>query len=120
MTEVYNAESRMGRRRARYRKAGELDLRTRGGRRAKELIAEFTAALGGQLTPAQALAVFRAATLVALAESARARGLAGDKICMDDIVRLDHSAERAVRQLGIGLVQSRRSEPLDEILDGAA
>jgi hypothetical protein len=79
-----------------------LDGRTIAARRARELMATFSAGLGGTLTAGQSLAIGRAAQLVALAEDARARRLDGDMtVTLEDLVRIDNSASRAVRQLGI-------------------
>src|SRR5262245_57316132 len=74
-----------------------LDNRTRSSRRARALVAEFSAALaaryGEGLPPAVAIAVERAATLIVLAEDTRARRLAGDfSITLDDTIRVDRCA----------------------------
>jgi len=54
------------------------------------------------------VAIERTATLVVLAEGTRVRRLAGDlSISLEDVVRLDNVANRAVRQLGI----EKRREP---------
>jgi hypothetical protein len=114
MTEMSSAESapsRMQRRRSRYRKVDELDLRTRAGRRARELICQFETALGGTITDGQRLAVHRAALLTSLAEDKRARSLAGEPINLDDLVRIDRLAMQAVRLLGIDLVGQSKSGP---------
>jgi hypothetical protein len=75
---------------------------TVAARRAAELAKGFEAELGGSLTASQRLAIERAAALVALAEDAKARRLAGDeRISLDDVVRVDGAAARAVKALGI-------------------
>jgi hypothetical protein len=75
-------------------------------------VAAFTAEMGGALTPGQRLAVDRAAQLVALAEDARARRLGGDMaITLEDVVRTDNAAARAVRQLGIGATAAATPPP---------
>lgn len=114
MTELPSAEpapSRLQRRRGRYRKVVELDLRTRAGRRARELIQQFETALGGTITDGQRLAVHRAALLTSLAEDKRARSLAGEPINLDDLVRIDRLAMQAVRLLGIDLLSQPKSVP---------
>jgi hypothetical protein len=79
-----------------------LDGRTRACKRSKQLAQRFTLELGGALTPSQRLAVERAAAMTALSEHAQARSLVGDPaITYEDVVRLDNSAARAVRALGI-------------------
>jgi hypothetical protein len=88
---------------ARLRTLESLDGRTIGARRAKELAKGFAAELAaGGLTATQRLAIERAAQLVAVAEDARVRRLAGDpSVTLDDVVRTDGAASRAVRALGI-------------------
>jgi hypothetical protein len=79
-----------------------LDGRTVAARRARELAKGFEAELGGTITTSQRFAIERAAALVALAEDAKARRLAGDAaITLEDVVRVDNSAARAVKALGI-------------------
>jgi hypothetical protein len=89
--------------------------------RARKLVATFAAELGGDLTTAMRIAVERAATLVVLAEDARARRLAGDTtISLDDLVRTDRVAAQAVRQLGLQnkALREREGSPLDVLLRG--
>jgi hypothetical protein len=111
MSSAEPAPSRIRRRRSRYRKVDELDLRTRAGRRARELIRVFETALGGAITDGQRLAVHRAALLTSLAEDKRARSLAGEPINLDDLVRIDRLAMQAVRLLGIDLLSQPKSVP---------
>jgi hypothetical protein len=89
------------RRQARYRKHTDIDGRTRSGRRARELARQFEAALGDNLTDGQRLAVARAATLTAIAEDRRTRALAGEPVLLDDLVRVENLASRAVKALGL-------------------
>jgi len=85
-----------------------LDGRTRAAARARKLVAVFEAELGGTLSAATRIAIERAATLVVLAEDARARRLAGDlKISLEDLVRMDRVAAAAIKALGLG----HRREP---------
>lgn len=87
-------------------RGGILDGRSQTARRRRELIAVFTTALGGAeaLTAGQQIDIRKAAELTALAEQARARAMregftdAGDLSAM---VRLESTAARAVRVLGI-------------------
>jgi len=83
---------------------GDLDGRTVAARRSRELAATFAAELdpSGNLTPTQRLAVERAATLTAVSEDAQTRRLAGDhSVSLEDLVRIDNAARRAVRDLNI-------------------
>jgi len=78
----------------------QLDGRTRAARRAREIVSQLSAELGGKLSPIQNAAVERAAALLALAEDARTRRLAGDEaVGLNDLVRIDGSADRALRRL---------------------
>lgn len=84
----------------------DLDGRTRASRRARELAAGFERDLGGDMSPGRRLAIERAAAMVALAEDAQARRLAGDQtVSLEDVVRIDNAAARAVKAIGIKLGQ---------------
>jgi hypothetical protein len=108
--------ARMQRRKLRLRTVASLDGRTAAGKRAIELIKTFEAAIGGDLSAAQRVAVHRAATLVALSQDAQVRRLAGDMtISLEDVARLDNSANRAVKALDIAAA-SRRTLTLAEYL----
>jgi hypothetical protein len=86
----------------RLRTIDGLDGRTVAARRARELAKSFEAELDGTITASRRLAVERAAALVALAEDAKARRRAGDQsVTLDDVVRVDGAAARAVKALGI-------------------
>jgi hypothetical protein len=78
-----------------------LDFRTKKGRRVRHLVSAFKQALGGNLSPVQEAAVIRAAMLTAVAEDLQARRLRGEAIAIDDLVRADSTARRAVRDLNI-------------------
>jgi hypothetical protein len=80
----------------------DLDGRTSATKRARALRAALTEELGGNVTVSQSAAIERAATMVALAEDLRTRRLAGDDtISLEDLTRVDASADRAMRRLGI-------------------
>jgi hypothetical protein len=80
-----------------------LDYRTCASRRARELVEAFRAELGGAVSVTQRLAIERASALMALAEDTKARRLAGaDDVSLEDLVRIDNAAARAVKALGIG------------------
>jgi hypothetical protein len=79
-----------------------LDGRTVGARRAHELAAGFEAEVGGNVTASQRAAIERAACLLAVAEDVRARRLAGESsVSLEDLVRIDNAAMRAVKALGL-------------------
>ena len=73
-TEKRPESARVRRRKLRLRTIAELDGRTTAARRAGALVATFEAALGGQLTGAQRLAMHNAAALTAIAEDSEDRG----------------------------------------------
>jgi hypothetical protein len=86
----------------RLRTIDSLDGRTIAARRARELANGFATELGGTITASHRLAIERAAALVSLAEDAQARRLAGEPgISLEDVVRVDNAAARAVKALGI-------------------
>ena len=94
----------------RLRTVAALDGRTTAAKRVATLLRVWEAQLGDKLADGQRIAMERAASLVARAEDARARRLAGDtSISLWDTVRLDNSAARAVQQLG--LPEERESGP---------
>ena len=99
------------RRQARYRLHTDIDGRTRSGRRARELARQFERALGNDLTDGQRLAIARAATLTAIAEDRRTRALAGEPVLLDDLVRIENLASRAVKALGL----DRKREPTAQL-----
>jgi hypothetical protein len=112
--EIGTQSARSRQRKLRLRTTSDLDMRTAAGKRAAELAATFTAALGGRLSPEQALAVSRAAALLALSEDATTRRLGGDlAVSLDDVVRLASAARRAVRDLGL----HRKREPATPTLE---
>ena len=76
----------------RYRKLGDVDLRTRAGRRANDLIHVFEDALGSDLTEDMRIRIARAAIMTALAEDARMRKLAGEAISLDELVTVELNA----------------------------
>jgi hypothetical protein len=82
-----------------------LDSRSRTGRRRADLIALYTAALGGRdrITEGQLADIVRAAELVAVAEEARFAALTkgGGAVDLAALVRIEGTADRAVRRLGI-------------------
>jgi hypothetical protein len=85
-------------------RGGIIDARSPIGRRRRELIRAFAADLGNNLTEGQRVDVRRAAELVALAEQARAKAMregTGGAGALSVLVRLESTAARAVRALGL-------------------
>jgi hypothetical protein len=85
--------------------AQHLDGRTRGSKRARALAAELARGWDG-ITTVQQQAVERASMLCALAEDLAARRLAGQLIPLDDVLRAEGVAKRAVKA-----VLAERPEP---------
>lgn len=81
-----------------------LDGRSAHGRRRRDVIDGFVAALGGpdRVTDPMMSDVVRAADLTLLAERARADALRGGaEINVGDLVRLEGARDRAVRRLNL-------------------
>lgn len=98
---------------------GMIDRRTRLARRVAELSGLFFDALGGErsVNAVTAAAVGRASSLVACAELARCAFMAGEGN-IDDVVRAENAADRAVRRLGIAPGRKTRVPPLSRYLPG--
>jgi hypothetical protein len=76
-----------------------LDGRSLAFRRARAIATELAAGFGAEITKVQRQAVERAAVLCAIAEDAATRRLAGQKIAMDEVLRAEAVAQRAVRAI---------------------
>jgi hypothetical protein len=81
--------------------AQHVDGRTRGSKRARVLAAELERGFVGEITAIQRQAIERAAMWCAIAEDLAARRLAGQLIPLDDVLRAEGVAKRALRSLGI-------------------
>ena len=90
------SHSRLGR--LRLHTVHDLDGRTRAARRARVVVAELVKALGGPdaVSPGQRQACERAGMLTAIAEDLAARQLAGLSGCLDEVLRAEGVARRAV------------------------
>jgi hypothetical protein len=87
-----------------------MDGRYRGAKRARHFAAEFVAALGPSATQVQKQAAARAAILCALVEDLAARRLTGQDVKLDELMRLEGVARRAVERLNL----PGRPDPEDE------
>jgi hypothetical protein len=92
----------------------KIDRRGRLGKRVAELVALFSAAVGGEQTPMRKLKVEKAAQLTAIAELARGAYMRDAQGTLDDIVRLERKADQAVRTIGISEAKPRPTSPLAE------
>jgi len=95
-----------------------IDRRTRDARRFRDLVASFTASLGGEaaLNEADEALVRNAAALAAKAERMQAAIVKGEDVDLEDLTRLSNCVSRVLGQLGVK--QNRRAAPpsLDEYL----
>jgi len=109
-------ELRKQRRRARDRKP--LDGRTRLQRRIRALRHSYLAAIGETASPELCDRCERAAQLVALAEDARRKALAGVDALdhLEHLVRVENIADRAVRALGLDRKRELKRPSLAEHL----
>ena len=80
-----------------------VDNRSTFVRRRRDLIRTYTDALGGaeKVSATVMNDVVRAVDLVLIAEKARSQALCGEKLDLDVLTRLESTADRAVRRLGI-------------------
>jgi hypothetical protein len=76
-----------------------LDGRSLAYRRARAIAAELAAGFGAEITKVQLQAVERAAVLCAIAEDLATRRLAGQPVPMDEVLRAEGVARRAVRAI---------------------
>jgi hypothetical protein len=90
-----------------------IDGRSALGRRVRDLAESFALQLGGwsKLSNMQADAVRCAAEMQALFEKARHDALVEGRADPDALVRLEGASNRAMRRLGIDLVDQSKSEP---------
>jgi hypothetical protein len=99
------------------RRLAGVDGRSVDGRRRRDLIEAFVAALGGwgQVDDMQLGDVRRAAELYAIAEEARSAALKGRVVDLAALVRIEGAADRAVRRLKI-IPGSAKAPSLEEHL----
>jgi hypothetical protein len=94
----------LAQRRRRTVRKTRTDGRTKLGRRAAQLLADYTRRLGG-VTPASDPTIYAAAVRLAeletLAESQRASAIRGDAVDMVGLIRLENVARRMKLDLGL-------------------
>lgn len=96
-----------------------VTVRTGLGKRIRRFAQNLALRLGGwsALSELQVAAVRRAAELAILAQDARRRALTDDpSVTLDDLVRLDAAADRALRRLSMPIGEKPRAVPLRERL----
>jgi hypothetical protein len=77
--------------------AQHVDRRTRGSKRARKLAAELARGFGTGITEVQRRACEQAGMLAALAEDLAARRLAGQPISINELLRAEGVAKRAIK-----------------------
>jgi hypothetical protein len=83
------------------RRIRDVDGRSEVGRRRRDLVEAFLAAIGGRASDIHMVDVTRAAELTAITEEARRRALRGENIDLAALARLEGTADRAVRRLNL-------------------
>jgi hypothetical protein len=104
--------SRPGRRgKTRLRSLSRLDGRSAAAKKAQRLCEVWTRALGGDVTPVQAMAIQHAAATTVICEDAQARYLSGDPLITPaEITKLSNIATRAVNALNLPQERERKRE----------
>jgi hypothetical protein len=94
-----------------------LNLKTSRGRRIADLVRAYLKAVGNPVDVGRQTQVIAAAELQALAEDARAAALREPAIAdLEQLVRLQGLADRALRRLGIKAETARQQPSLQEHL----
>ena len=75
-----------------------IDGRSRAGLRVRSIVAELESRFD-EITPLRRAAIERAATLCVIAEDLAARQLAGLEVSLDEVLRAEGVARRAVRAI---------------------
>jgi hypothetical protein len=91
----------VGKKRSHHRRAltaNEIDGRTHAGVRLRKIAAELAAGFD-TVTPVRRAAIQRAALLCVIAEDLAARCLAGFPVSMDELLRAEGCAKRAVADI---------------------
>jgi hypothetical protein len=84
-------------RKARLMTVAHLDRRTRASKRAREVAVELEQGFGTEITKRQRQDIGQAAVLCAIAEDLAARRLAGQLVSLDELLRTQGVAKRAIR-----------------------
>jgi hypothetical protein len=97
----------------------DINMNTARGRRTADLVRAYMRAAGNPKEPERQATVITAAELQVLAEEARAAALAGTgTVDLDQVIRVQGAADRAVRRLGIKPPVERSDGPtLDAYLN---
>lgn len=89
---------------------------TSSGRRVRDLFRAYLAAVGNPASDVIKAQVLAAAELVTAAENARTQLLADPTMDIEQIIRLENLANRAVRRLGIKPVEKQRLSMRDQLI----
>ncbi len=95
----------------------DINMNTARGRRTADLVRAYMAAAGNPKGPERQAAVIAAAELQVLAETVRAAALAGTgNVDLDQVIRVQGAADRAVRRLGIKPAAEGETDTLADYL----
>lgn len=89
--------------------------RTHEARRVRSLFESFIAHMDAD-DPMSVLAARRAAELVAVAETLRAQAIRGEAVHVRDLIKVENTAARAVRELHLGHKREPSGPNLDQYL----
>jgi hypothetical protein len=103
------AETPAKRRSSKARLFGHIDGRTRAGKRARAIAAELEAGFGDGITKGQRRSVESAAVLSVIAEDLAMCRLAGQPVSLDELLRAQGVAARAIRALGLRVEPAPKS-----------
>jgi hypothetical protein len=93
--------------------------RTASGRRARDLFRDYVTALGNPTDSPTLALVITAVERGLIAENARGDYLTGKVISLEDIVRLERAADKALSRLKLDRVQAPKRKSLTEKLEEA-
>src|ERR1039458_822359 len=97
-----------------------LEMNTARGRRVGDLVRAYLDKLGHPTDVERQAAVIQAAELQVLAEEARSAALKSGTADLDQVVRVQGAADRAVRRLGIKRTEAPKGPSLAEYLAAKA
>jgi hypothetical protein len=93
-----------------------LDRRTKEARRLAEIVSELEAALPAPVDPLSARKIIRLAELLLIGETIRHKAIAGRKADLDRLVKIENSAARLSRELGLDEPRKPAAPKIDDYL----
>lgn len=114
-TAPISSQSAAGRPSIRQRRK-RIDGRYRSARRIKALIAEFSLRVADADSPAIRQAIQRTAELVVLGEDMRGKVFRGEPVGISDLIKIENTIARRLRELGLDRPRPRAAPSLDSYL----